>query len=111
MADGDSVYFLDYDAIKQKRVSYYKYPVDGSSAPEKVNVRFSKTITAEDYSESGATLSLDNVYNKVSVKADLYTFDKVLPDMYETLENITKDSDSSLQTALAADNGMWGEVV
>lgn len=111
VADGDSVYFLDYDAIKHGRNTYYKYSVDDAAAPTLETISFSKTITAEDYSESGATLSLDNVYNKVSVKADLYTFDKVLPDMYGTLENITKDSDTALQTAEWAENGMWGEVV
>ena len=111
VADGDSVYFLDYDAIKHERNSYYKYEIDSITVPEEVTVSFSKTITAADYSESGATLSLDNVYNKVSVKADLYTFDKVVPDMFETLENITKDSDTALQTEVFANEGMWGEVV
>lgn len=111
VADGDSVYFLDYDAIRQGRNSYYKYEIDGINVPEEVTVSFSKTIKAEDYSESGATLSLDNVYNKVSVKADLYTFEKVIPDIYETLENITKDSDTALQTEILANEGMWGEVV
>nr|DAZ05116.1 MAG TPA: hypothetical protein [Caudoviricetes sp.] len=111
VADGDSVYFLDYDAIKHGRNSYYKYEIDTITVPEEVTVSFSKTITAADYSESGATLSLDNVYNKVSVKADLYTFDKVVPDMFETLENITKDSDTALQTEISANEGMWGEVV
>ena len=65
VADGDKVYFLDYDAIKHGINTYYKYSVDEDSAPSLETISFSKTIKAEDYSESGATLSLDNVYNKV----------------------------------------------
>ena len=111
IADGDSVYFLDYDAIKNGNVSYYLYSLNSSEAPTLTTLSYYKTITADDYSDSGATLSLDNVYNKVSVKADLYTFETIIPDMFGTLENITKDSDTSLQSAIVAENGMWGEVV
>jgi hypothetical protein len=111
IADGDAVYFLDYDAIKNGINTYYKYSVNDSTAATLTTISFSKTITADDYSESGATLSLDNVYNKVSIKADLYTFDSVIPDIFDSLENITKDSDTDLQTAVLANNGMWGEVV
>ena len=111
MADGDSVYFLDYDAIKGGENGYYKYAVEGTSSPTITTISFNKTITAADYSESGATLSLDNVYNKVSVKADLYTFEDVIPDMFSNLINITADSDIELQTSNNANLGMWGEVV
>ena len=111
VADGSSVYFLDYDAIKKGNNNYYEYQVQGTGKPTLRTISFTKTITAKDYSESGATLSLDNVYNKVSIKADLYTFDTVIPEMFGTLENITKDSDSSLQTSVTAEKGMWGEVV
>lgn len=111
VAEGDSVYFLDYDAIRAGMNSYYKYSIDDEAAPSLETISFSKTIKAEDYSESGATLSLDNVYNKVSIKADLYTFDSVIPDMFEGAYNITKDSDSALQTSDNAALGMWGEIV
>ena len=113
VADGDSVYFLDYDAIRHGRNTYYKYSVDDDSAPTLETISFSKTIKAEDYSESGATLSLDNVYNKVSVQADLYTFDSVLPDLFSNLQNITKDYDEQItipqQTGF--DTGMYGTFV
>lgn len=111
IADGDSVYFLDYDAIKNGRNSYYKYTVNDTTAPSLVTLSHTKTITASDYSESGSSLSLDNVYNKVSVKDDLYTFDAVIPDMYDNLTNITKSSDSTLSSSTNVNNGMYGEVV
>lgn len=113
VAEGDSVYFLDYDSIKHGRNTYYKYSVDDDSAPSLQTISFSKTITAEDYSESGATLSLDNVYNKVSVKADLYTFDSVLPDLFSNLINITKDYDAEIATPQQTgfDGGMYGTFI
>lgn len=113
VADGDKVYFIDYDAIKHGINTYYKYSVDDDSAPTLETIRFSKTIKAEDYSESGATLSLDNVYNKVSVKADLYTYDNLIPDLFSNLINITKDYDEKIavpqQTGF--DSGMYGTFI
>ena len=71
---------------------YYKYTIDNPT-PEKITVSFNKTITADDYSNSGASLSIDNVYNKVKITDDLYTFDEILPDMFDRAINITADSD------------------
>lgn len=111
IADGDSVYFLDYDAIKNGNTNYYCYAVDSTASPLLVPLKFEKTITANDYCETGANLSLDNVYNKVSVVDDLYTFDTVIPDMFDNLVNITKSSDSALASSTNVNNGMYGEVV
>jgi hypothetical protein len=111
VADGDSVYFIDYDAIKSGNNSYYKYEVDSTASPSLVTLSFAKTITADDYSETGGKLSLDNVYNKVTISDDLYTFDTVIPDIFSGAVNITKSSDSTLTTSKNAANGMWGEVV
>lgn len=93
VADGDSVYFLDYDAIKNGYNDYYKYSVSGTDAGTLTTVSFSKTITAIDYSESDSKLSLDTVYNKVTIKADLHTFDDVIPDVFDDSTNITSSAD------------------
>lgn len=92
IADKDAVYFIDYDAIKKGDNTYWKYQV-GSTTPSKVNVSFDKMITGKDYSANGATLSMDKVYNKATVKAELYDYDSVIPDLYETSKNITASSD------------------
>ncbi|WP_181792828.1 hypothetical protein [Segatella buccae] len=110
VADRDLVYFLDYDAIKNGINDYYKYTI-GNPTPSKVTLSFNKTITASDYIDSGASLSIDNVYNKVKVTDDLYTFDDILPDMFDTAVNITADSDATLQSSDNINNGMYGEVV
>ena len=111
VAEGNEVYFIDYDAIKNGINTYYKYSVSGTTAGTIVTKSFSKTIVAEDYSQNGATLSLDNVYNKVQVKDSLYDFKSVIPDMYDPLTNITKDTDPDLQSSTQIENGMYGEVV
>ena len=36
---------------------------------------------------------MDKVYNKATVKAELYSYDDVIPDLYETSKNITASSD------------------
>lgn len=110
VAERDLVYFLDYDAIKNGINDYYKYQIDNST-PTKVTINFNKTITSADYSNSGSSLSIDNVYNKVQVTADLYTFNDILPDIFDSAINITADSDSTLQSSDNINNGMYGEVI
>lgn len=82
VADGDKVYFLDYDAIKNGINTYYKFII-GSTASTKVTLQQSKEIEASDYVENGGHLSLDNVYNKVTVKDSLYSFDSIIPSIWD----------------------------
>ena len=110
VGDGDKVYLLDYDAIKGNNNKYYQYSI-GSTAYTVVNLAETKEISKADYMGAANTISLDNVYNKVSVKDSFYTFDSVIPDMYETSINITKSSDPDLQNSTNINNGIWGEVV
>lgn len=82
IADGNSVYFLDYDAIKNGINTYYRFSV-GSTTPTLVTLSQSKAIDGTDYVENGGQISLDNVYNKVVVKDSLYSFDSVIPSIWE----------------------------
>lgn len=84
IADGDQVYFLDYDAIKNGINTYYKYTV-GNTSGTLVTLTDTKEIKAGDYSENGGQISLDNVYNKVTVKDSLYGFDSIIPSMWDGL--------------------------
>lgn len=82
IADGDSVYFLDYDAIKNNINTYYKFTV-GSNSKELVTLQQSKAVEGSDYVENGGQISLDNVYNKAIVKDSLYSFDSVIPSIWD----------------------------
>lgn len=94
IADKDKVYFLDYDAIKSGNNTYWKYSV-GSDSGTKVNIPFNKKIVADDYSANGATLSIGDIYNKVTIKADLNDYDSIFPDFFDTATNITSDKTTS----------------
>ena len=89
IAEGDSVYFLDYDAIREGINTYYKYTVDNIANPTKETKVFHKMINENDHSENGASLSLDKTYNKVKVKDNLYDFNLAIPDPFDDVDNIT----------------------
>ena len=100
VADGESVWLLDYDDVKQDlRNVYHRYTI-GSTAYTEVTARDHVEIEGEAFRGGDNTLSLDNVYNKVSVKDSFYTFDSVIPSLYDGAVNITASADSALKTAI-----------
>lgn len=82
IADGTSVYFLDYDAIKNNINTYYQFTV-GNTTGTLVTLSQSHSIDGGDYVENGGQISLDNVYNKVTVKDSLYSFENAIPDIFD----------------------------
>lgn len=110
VGDGDKVYFLDLDALKNNVNTYWKYTI-GNTTPEQVTLSETIAVTGDMYRGNNSSISLDNVYNKVSITDDFYKFDDVIPDIYDTAQNITKSSDDDLKNSTHIENGMWGEVV
>lgn len=92
-AEGDEVYIIDYDAIKRGNNKYFSYRLEGATLGTYTTVTkaYSHQITGESIGETGTTVSLDKVFNKVTVKDDFYTYDSLFPNFgdakYET--NIT----------------------
>lgn len=92
-AEGDEVFIIDYDAIKRGNNKYFSYNLTGTTLGTYTTVTkaYSYQITGESIGETGTTVSLDKVYNKVTVKDDFYTYDSLFPNFgdakYET--NIT----------------------
>lgn len=82
IAVGEDVFFLDYDAIKAGVNTYYKYTLNSSSFTT-VTVAESFNISAKDYAENGGTLTLGETYNKVTLKSSLYSFDSVIPSIWD----------------------------
>ena len=99
VAEGDKVYFLDYDAIKSGDFNFDRYTVGGSS---KSNVSLSSndgithTISKKSYSSTGARLSLDNVYSKVTVRDNLYAVKSIIPSLFEDEDLVNVHYDSSI---------------
>lgn len=66
----DEVYFMDYNYIN----SYITYDLTDESAI-KHNITHRYIINADSYKETGAQISFDETFNKVSVKDNLYDLD------------------------------------
>ena len=107
IAEGDKVWLLDYDALRRGNPGYTVYSLDGEThvAPSAIAPYH---ITGGDYAAADARISLDNVYNKVTVSADMYTFDNLLPDLFDdaALENITSPKKPTINTG----SRWWGNV-
>lgn len=99
-ADGDEVFIIDYDAIKRGNNKYFKYSLEGSFLQYLgiTNIFYNYHIKEGSYAENGTNISLDEVYNKVSVKDEYNTFDNLFPEFgdinFET--NITTSVSSAL---------------
>lgn len=111
----DSVYFIDYDAIKNGNNDYWEYTIGSSNLPSKVtktaNYAIEGTLGQNNIAESGQNIVLDDVYNKVTIKDNLYKYTSVIPDLYNYAENITKSTDPDLSSSTNINNGRYGEVV
>lgn len=109
---GDKVYLLDYDAIRNGVNTYWKYEIGTQNrVATSVTLSNSVALNGSMYRGNSSTISLDNVYNKVSVKDYFYTFDDILPDIYDTSNNVTKSTDPTLSSSQNVNEGMYGEVV
>ena len=107
---GEDVYFIDYDFLSVKNIgSYYTRYTIYSGSSTQVRLDNNKlNITGDIYSGEGdPQLSLDKVYNKVTVKTKLRTFDSVIPDFFENATNIT-GVDNVLVERSSPELGMYG---
>lgn len=96
IAHCDEVYMVDYDAIKQGINTYHRYSLTDNSTPQRVTLSDSKHIDGTSYSASESTVSLDEVYNKVKVKDEFYTFEDIFPTLDD--ENFEENITRCLQT-------------
>ena len=97
VAVGDSVYFIDYDALRAGNYQYYRYTIGGTTGTL-TTVGSRHTVTRSQFSGNDSSISLDQVYNKVTVKDSLYDFEDIVPSVFDTglLANTT-DTDQSGQ--------------
>ncbi len=108
---GEYVYFLDLDAVRQGKNTYYRYSVADDTAGEKATLFDSITVDGSLYRSDGGTLSLDEVYNRIKVKDNFNSYDNVLPDLFDFAENITKDSDPDKEQRKTIDDKGMGAVI
>lgn len=82
VADGLKVWFLDYTALKEGVNTYYHYTVAGSYVGLET-ISDTHAIVASDFAGPGSELSLGNTYNTVRVVDSLYSFDSVIPSIWD----------------------------
>lgn len=93
---GDSVFFMDYDFYNSDK-SMYGYRYDKEDSWSKSNyVQLTSqpnTITAGCYRDTGGNMSLDDVFNKVTVNCNYYNIEEIIPDLFDD-ENLTNRMDN-----------------
>jgi hypothetical protein len=109
LADGEDLYMLPlgHDFLH----IFDKYEI-GSTAHTVVedNAKY-YTVQGDDYMATDNNLSMLSTFNKVTVTDKFYTYDSIIPSLYDDLENITASADTDIQTAEYASYGMYGEIV
>lgn len=92
---GEDVYFIDYDYLMKNYIgdeTYIVYDINtGALKSDNLHIGDTINITGDIYSGgSDPQLSLDKVYNKVTVKTALRIVDNLVPDFFDTATNITE---------------------
>lgn len=80
-AQGQDVYMVDYDAIKKGNNTYHRYSLEGSAvgSPTNVTLSYNYHIDGASHAENGTSVSLTDVYNKVTVVDEFRNFDNLFP--------------------------------
>lgn len=108
VADGDKLYLIDYDNIRNGNNQYTTYDLSGPTlSSTAVTIADNVTLQASMYQGSNNNISLDNVYSKVSVTDNLYTFDNALPELFNyQATNITAADDWTKEDRVFTGSGI-----
>ena len=81
----DRIYFMDYDKYNSdKSMVGYKYSKDDRWYKRNyITLSNPNRITEKSIRGTGADISLDDVFNKVSVNCNYYNLEHLLPDLFE----------------------------
>ena len=83
---GKNIYIFDWDSIKNKNTSWLNLSTNTSTSLAAIDVN----ITSEMHADNGTQITIDDVYNQISVKCNLDSQDTVITSPLE------KDSLTSL---------------
>lgn len=109
LADGEDLYMLPLGHGFLHLFDKYEI---GSTGHTGVTITAQyHTVQGDDYMATDNNLSMLSTFNKVSVVDKFYTYDSIIPSLYDNLENITSSADTDIQTAEYANMGMYGEIV
>ena len=96
---GDKLYFMDYDKYQSNNSMVgYEYSKEDRWINRKyITISNPNQITEESYRGTGADISLDDVFNKVSVNCNYYNVENVIPDLFED-DNLIERNGISITT-------------
>lgn len=85
---GNAMYLIDYLQYKtepQLITRYYNKSNDYVFADGSISylVGGNLTMSAEDFRDNGATISLEPIYNKCTVKANMYACERIIPSIFD----------------------------
>lgn len=80
IAYGDTVNLIDYDDMLGE---FYEFKLDDSTYQKIVTLGKTETLSGDEYRLNGTQITLDNTYNKVILKDSLYSFDSIIPDLWD----------------------------
>lgn len=82
---GESLYFIDYDTYKTTKdmVGYVYAKSDGWRTRSYRTISSPNQITVDSYRGTGGDISLDDIFNKVSVNCNYYNVEHIIPDLFE----------------------------
>lgn len=93
VADGEYVFLLDYDNVSSQNRSFEFAGINGETRPAGVApVIRNITHQGRNISRANATRSLGDTYNKVTVKSKPRKVEDLIPNLFESVDNITVES-------------------
>jgi hypothetical protein len=98
---GDRIYFMDYDKYNSdKSMVGYRYSKDDRWYNRNyITLSNPNIITEKSIRGTGADISLDDVFNKVSVNCNYYNLEHLLPDLFED-DLLTERNQMTLTTVV-----------
>lgn len=107
---GFDVYLVDYRAINDlNSISYTVYDLTNNTTSQQ-SVTITPTNITKDTNAAPGTpsFSLDDVYNKIEVSANLFEVDEIAPDIDdEILEDIKIPANGGGTTTITLDESQW----
>jgi hypothetical protein len=98
---GESLYFIDYDRYKTTKdmVGYVYSKADRWRTRTYRTLSSSNSITEDSYRGTGGSMSLDDIFNKVSVNCNYYNVEHLIPDIFED-DFLTERNSTTITTVV-----------
>nr|WP_302830105.1 hypothetical protein [uncultured Bacteroides sp.] len=101
-------YIVDYNCIKNSHNQFFKYHRAVESLSGKIHLDLEiKNITDIGVASSNGAISLDNVYNKVTVTANTNPVDDLLPELFDDEDLKNQNSDPNKYYNETIDNTVF----